>query len=86
MARKRSNAVKYPEAWAFYKEHARNISEEPHLNHLGNYRIPEPNQSGDFIYADTVEDLWISFLRKWYEPNIKSESLYGKIQYIVEHF
>lgn len=76
----------YPEAWKFYVEHARNISGEPHLNHLGNYRIPEPNQSGNFIYANVVEELWSSFIRKWYEPNLRSESLHGKIQYIVQNF
>ena len=81
-----SNKKKYPEAWEFYIEQARNIMEEPELNHMGNYRIPKPNMSGDFIYAKDVTELWDKFILDWYEPNIKSHSVYGKIQYIVDNF
>ena len=81
-----SNAVKHPEAWAFYVEHARNISEEVSLNNLGNYRIPKPNKSGDFIYSDTIEYLWVQFIRSWYDEDINSLSVRGKIQYIVNNF
>lgn len=81
-----SNSEKHPEAWNFYVEQARNISNELNLNHLGNYRIPKPNRSGDFIYAETVEELWSKFIKSWYNIDINSESVYGKIQYIVQNF
>lgn len=55
--KKIGNSQKYPEAWKFYEEQARNITGERDLLHMGNYRIPVPNMSGDFIYADTVESL-----------------------------
>lgn len=81
-----TNSELDPEAWNFYIEQARNIKDEPHLNHLGNYRIPEPNKSGYFIYADSVEILWRKFIRIWYKEDINSESLNGKIQYIANNF
>lgn len=80
------NSVLHPEAWEFYVEQARNITGEPELNRFGNYRIPKPNMSGDFIYAMTPEELWSCFIRAWYEPDPRSHSVYGKIQYIVTHF
>ena len=84
----KSNRLKYPEAWKFYEEQARNIMEEDDLNHLGNYRIPVPDQSGNFIYTKSVEDLWSKFIHAWYDPKLglNSPSVYGKIQYIVEKF
>ena len=81
-----SNSERYPEAWNFYIEQARNITNEPDLIHLGNYRIPEPNRSGRFIYAYTVESLWCKFIESWYRPDLNSESVYGRIQYIVRTF
>lgn len=81
-----SNAILYPEAWKFFIEQARNIEEEYDINYLGKYRIPEPNRSGKFIYTDTVENLWFEFHKKWNEPNLNSESVIGKIQYIVNNF
>jgi len=81
-----SNSVKHPEAWKFYIEQARNIENEPDISMLGKYRIPVPNRSGLFIYADTVEELWSRFIKSWYEVDLNSESVYGKIQYIVQHF
>jgi hypothetical protein len=80
------NSEAHPEAWQFYVEQARNIAQEPELVHLGNYRIPKPNMSGDFIYALTVEELWSKFIRAWYAIDINSHSVYGKIQYIVQNF
>ena len=53
---------------------------------LGKYRIPKPDRSGNFIYANTVEDLWRQFIQAWFEPNLNSESIRGKIQYIVQNF
>ena len=87
MAKERvSNSVLHPEAWAFYEEQVRNIS-GTHLSHLGNYRIPVPDMSGDFIYASTVESLWCQFIRVWYElKGLNAPTVYGKIQYIVENF
>jgi hypothetical protein len=81
-----SNSELHPEAWAFYVEEARNIMGEPDLVQLGNYRIPVPNMSGDFIYANTVESLWCQFIREWYRPQRNSHSVYGQIQYIVQTF
>lgn len=80
------NSKKYPEAWEFYINHARNITQESDLIHLGNYRISEPNRSGKFIYANTVEELWLKFIKSWYDVNFNSESVHGKIQYIVQNF
>lgn len=80
------NSKKHPEAWDFYIKYARNIKDESDLVHLGNYRISVPDMSGNFIYADRVEDLWKRFISSWYEVRIDSPSVYGKIQYIVEKF
>lgn len=78
------NSKQHPEAWAFYIEHARNIEDEDSLP--GKYRIPKPNRSGDFIYADSVEKLWAKFIQAWYNPDLNSESIRGKIQYIARNF
>jgi len=80
-----SNRIKYPKAWAFYVEHARNIMDEPELNHLGNYRIPRPYKDENFIYADDVTELWYKFMCAWHEIRIDSPSVYGAIQHIVTH-
>jgi hypothetical protein len=80
-----SNSEKYPKAWSFFEENARNIVNEETINSLGNYRIPEPNKSGNFIYANSPEKLWLKFIRKWFHEDLNSESLYGKIQYIVNN-
>lgn len=61
------------------------MMEELELVHLGNYRIPEPFESGNFIYADDVKELWTKFIYKWNEIRIDSPSVYGKIQYIVKN-
>jgi hypothetical protein len=81
--KRKSNSELHPEAWKFFIDQARNIMNEPELP--ANYRIPEPNMSGNFIYSDTIEGLWVQFIRKWYEPNFNSHSVYGQIQYIVEN-
>lgn len=80
------NSVRYPEMWKFFESQARNIKNEPDISHLGNYRIPEPNRSGKFIYSDTVEGLWTKLFMKWDEPNLEAISIRGKIQYIVQTF
>ena len=80
-----SNSEEYPEAWAFYIEEARNIMDVPELNELGNYRIPVPDRSGTFFYADEVTELWLKFIKSFYEVRFNSESVYGKIQYIVQN-
>lgn len=79
-----SNKVRYPEAWAFFIEHARNLEEEPEFTYK--YRIPKPDMSGDFLYANTIEYLWISFKEEFYKPRLESHSVYGAIQYIVNTF
>lgn len=80
-----SNAIKYPEAWEFFIEHARNMEDEPECIH-GKYRIPVPNMSGNFIYADDPGVLFVRFKEEFYKPRLESHSLYGKIQYIADSF
>jgi hypothetical protein len=80
------NSEKHPEAWKFFVKQARNIENEPAINHLGKYRIPTPNRSGNFLYANDPADLWKIFIVEWCKVDMNSESLYGKIQYIVTKF
>lgn len=80
-----NNAELHPEAWEFYLEQARNIMDTD-LKDLGNYRIPKPNMSGDFIYAWDVGILWMKFIEEWYKPQHNSHSVFGQIQYVVETF
>lgn len=79
-----SNRIKYPEAWAFFVEHARNIEEEDE-GKIAPYRIPKPDRSGDFIYADCPGKLFRVFLEHWHKPSLDSPSVRGKIQHIVKH-
>lgn len=48
----KSNSELYPEVWKIFVEQARNISEEKDICHLGTYRIPNPDKSGNFLYSD----------------------------------
>lgn len=80
-----SNAIKYPEAWKFFIEHARNIEGYPE-EEFGIYRIPTPDLSGTFIYADHPGVLFQRFKEEFYKPRLNSHSLYGKIQYITDNF
>lgn len=86
MNKKESNKEKHPEAWAFFVSQSRNMEEEPDELHLGKYRIPRPNMSGDFIYANDPGPLWARFIRAWYMADHNSHSVYGQIQFIVENF
>ena len=79
-----SNSKRYPEAWKFFEGQARNM-EGTEEEHLGKYRIPVPNFSGDFIYADDPGKLWARFIVAWYRIDHNSHSLYGKIQFIVNN-
>ena len=80
-----SNAVKYPEAWEFFIEHARNMEDETESKY-GKYRIPKPDMSGNFIYADCPGVLFLLFKEEFYKPRFESYSVYGKIQYIADNF
>lgn len=80
------NSKKYPEAWEFFIEHARNIENEPDISHLGKYRIPKPDRSGKFLYANNPGLLFIKLKNTFYNIDINSPSVYGKIQYIVNNF
>ncbi len=80
-----SNAERYPEAWAFFLEHARNIENETGLPNF-KYRIPKPDMSGDFIYRDDIGDLFWAFKDEFYKPSLNSHSVYGQIQAITEKF
>lgn len=80
-----SNKIKYPEAWEFFMEHARNMEDEEECK-WGKYRIPVPDMSGNFIYSDDVGVLFLMFKEEFYKPQLNSLSLYGKIQYITDNF
>ena len=84
--RQKRNEELYPEAWEFFIEQARNIEKEPDLKHLGKYRIPKPDMSGDFIYANHPGVLFCLMRDQFYKPAPNSHSVYGKIQYIVQNF
>jgi hypothetical protein len=86
MTAKVSNRIKHPEAWKFWEEQARNIMGEPDLVHMGNYRIPIPDKSGNFLYAKTVEELWGKFIDSWYNlQGLNAPTVRGKIQFIVNN-
>ena len=85
MDNKISNADRHPEAWDFCVKQARNIS-ETELSHLGNYSIPVPDESGEFIYSENVESLWFTFIKTWYTiESLKAPTVRGKIQYITNN-
>jgi hypothetical protein len=79
------NSKKYPEAWNFFIEHARNM-ENTEFERFGKYRIPKPDKSGDFLYHDDVGWLFWYFKEEFYKPNLNSHSVHGIIQYVVENF
>ncbi len=83
--RSKSNSEKYPEAWEFWIENARNMEDEEEVV-LGKYRIPKPDMSGDFLYHDDVGILFLIFKKHFYKIDINSPSVYGKMQYIVQNF
>ena len=86
MTKRKGNSIDHPEAWAFFIKQARNIEKEPDINSLGKYRIPEPNQSLNFIYANDPGELWGKFIRIWYAESLNAESLQGRIRYIAHNF
>lgn len=79
------NSKRFPEAWEFFIEHARNM-ENTEFEQFGKYRIPVPDMSGNFIYSDCPGKLFWVFKEEFYKPSLNSHSVYGKIQYIVENF
>lgn len=80
-----SNSEIYPEAWAFFTEHARNL-EGTEFETISKYRIPKPDLSGDFIYANCTSILFVRLTSEFYKPSLNSHSVYGQIQYIVRTF
>jgi hypothetical protein len=79
-----SNSKKYPEAWKYFVEYARNIEGcEDAIN--GKYCIPHPTKS-EFIYSNDTGELFLKFKDAFYAENFNSPSIYGKIQYIVNNF
>ena len=75
----------HPEMWKYFEEQARNI-ESSDLEHKGKYRIPKPDKSGNFIYADNPKSLMLKLREDWYNPSFESPSVRGKIQAIVQTF
>ena len=53
-----TNSERYPEAWAIFVEHARNIQG---LNLGADYEISHPDRSGRFIQANSPEMLFFKF-------------------------
>lgn len=90
MEKREANSEKHPEAWKFWLEQCRNITEEPDINDNGKYmyRIPIPDMSGNFLYGENLYIMWSKFIRTWYSPKLglNSPSVRGKIQYIVNTF
>lgn len=81
----KSNKESFPDAWEFFEEHARNI-EGTHLEYRGKYRIPKPDRSGGFLYANNPGYLFIKLKEEFYKPSLNSPSVRGKVQGIVETF
>ena len=79
-----SNSKKYPEAWAFFIEHARNIKGCEDES-LGLYRVPHPTEE-ICLYSNHIGELFLKLKAVFYEPSLDSPSVYGKVQYIVTHF
>ena len=80
-----SNAKKHPDAWKFFVEQARNV-EGTDVAHLGNYRIPVPDKSGNFIYAPDSGILWRRFIEAWYTlEGLNAPTVRGKVQHIVKN-
>jgi len=52
----------------------------------GKYRVPTPDKSGRFIYADCPALLFTKLKHEWYKPRVDSPSVYGRVQYIVSNF
>lgn len=84
--RRTSNEEAFPECWAFFIEHARNLEHEPDFTPEKKYSIPSPDRSGSFIYAADTPLLFRRLKEKFYEHSLDSPSVYGRIQYIVNNF
>ena len=80
----RSNRIDYPDCWAFFEEHARNMQGELEEK-IGKYRVSKPDKSGLFIYANCPKELWWKLHAEWYKISIESPSLYGTMQYITQN-
>lgn len=78
-----SNAVKYPECWAYFIALARKFPENKLPERFG---IPSPLPPYDYLYSDDPGKLFGKYKELFYKPNIESPSVYGKIQHIVTHF
>ena len=78
-----SNANNYPEAWKVFEKNARNI-EGFEDEKFGKYAIHHPFKS-EWIYSNCPGELFMKFKDEFYKPDAKSPSVYGRIQYIVEH-
>ena len=83
-SKQESNSKLYPECWAFFIEYARNMT-GTEFEQQGKYRVPMPDESGNFLYADHPGELFCMLKEEFYKPSIKSPSVYGKIQYIVQN-
>ena len=79
----KSNKERYPEAWKFFEEHARNI-EGCFDAGLGKYRIPRPDKD-ECLYADCPGMLFHKLKNIFYQVKFDSPSIYGRIQYIVQN-
>jgi len=80
-----NNSEQYPEVWDVFIRDARNIEQTEEGKIHGKYVIHHPSKH-EWIYANDPGVLFEKFKDAWYEPNLDSPSVYGKIQYIVTHF
>ena len=77
--------TKHPELWRFFEENARNVMGTD-VEKYGKYRIPKPDRSGMFLYADDPKTLLLRLKEEWFKPSFDSPSIRGKIQAIVRTF
>ena len=84
--KRRSNKELFPEAWAFFIEHTRNLEYEADYVPEKKYSVPWPDMSGRFIYANDTPLLFRRLVAVFYKPSLNSPSVYGKIQYQVHNF
>lgn len=77
--------TEHPDLWHFFEEHARNV-QGTEVEDMGKYRVPKPDMSGTFIYANDPKKLMKKLKDEWFKPGLDSPSVYGKVQGIVRAF
>lgn len=70
--KRRSNKELFPEAWAFFIEHARNLEYDADYVPEKKYSVPWPDMSGRFIYANDTPLLFRRLVAEFYKPSLDS--------------